>query len=204
MTMSMIGPWGRIEGLLDMPASEPKAAVVLVGPRPGEGTMRSRVAFEAARGFRRVGAATLRFNFAGVGLTSAPPDGPSGERACSIALNELAARFPGRPLWTAGYGFGAGVAATAARSDERVTAWLGIAPLAGEFTFESVLPERAAKFIIHGELDERITLKTVHRLYAQFNEPRELIVIDGANHTFDGRASQVADAVADLYGDLDA
>ncbi|MEZ5285984.1 MAG: hypothetical protein R2712_14480 [Vicinamibacterales bacterium] len=32
-------------------------------------------------------------------------------------------------------------------------------------------------------------------------EPRELVVIDGTDHVFEGHASEVADAIEDLLGD---
>jgi alpha/beta superfamily hydrolase len=32
-------------------------------------------------------------------------------------------------------------------------------------------------------------------------EPKELVIIDGANHVFDGQASEVAEAIEDLLGD---
>ena len=37
--------------------------------------------------------------------------------------------------------------------------------------------------------------------YAQATEPKELVVIDGADHLFDGKVSEVGDAVEELFGD---
>ena len=37
--------------------------------------------------------------------------------------------------------------------------------------------------------------------YARAAEPKELIVIDAADHLFDGKASQVVGAIEDLLGD---
>ncbi len=41
-------------------------------------------------------------------------------------------------------------------------------------------------------------LKNVLRFYARLPEPKELVVIDAADHLFDGKASEVGDAVEDL------
>ena len=39
--------------------------------------------------------------------------------------------------------------------------------------------------------------------YAKLKEPRELVVIDGANHLFEGRTEEVGEALADLLGDYE-
>jgi len=41
----------------------------------------------------------------------------------------------------------------------------------------------------------------VRELYARAAEPKELVVIDAADHVFDGRVGEVADAIEDLLGD---
>ena len=58
------------------------------------------------------------------------------------------------------------------------------------------------KFVIHGEMDELISLKLVRQFYAQLKDPKELVEIDSANHLFDGQASEVGDALRDLLADF--
>ena len=58
-------------------------------------------------------------------------------------------------------------------------------------------------FLIHGEEDEVASVKLVRRLYGELSEPKELVVIEGADHVFDGMTSLVADAVEDLLGDFE-
>ena len=48
-------------------------------------------------------------------------------------------------------------------------------------------------FIIHGECDELIPLKEIRKFYGQLPEPKELVVIDGADHLFDGKVTEVGD-----------
>jgi fermentation-respiration switch protein FrsA (DUF1100 family) len=57
------------------------------------------------------------------------------------------------------------------------------------------------KFFIHGERDEICALPLMRAFYAQAADPKELVVIDAADHLFDGRVSEVADAVEDLLTD---
>jgi hypothetical protein len=42
----------------------------------------------------------------------------------------------------------------------------------------------------------------VREFYAQLAEPKELVVIDRANHLFDGQAGEVGDALEDLLEDF--
>ncbi|MBI3050760.1 MAG: alpha/beta hydrolase [Acidobacteria bacterium] len=66
----------------------------------------------------------------------------------------------------------------------------------------SVKMSRKPKFIIHGERDELVSLRIVRHFYAQLHEPKELVEIDRANHLFEGQASEVGDALADLLEDF--
>ena len=221
------GPEGLLEALLDDPRSlcttasppstapgsgpgvgaaapvgPPTAAVVLAHPHPQYGgTMHTKVVFQAAKAFCRLGCAVLRFNFRGVGVSGGEYSGGEGEIAdYRAALDFMAARFPGVPLWAAGVSFGSWVAMTAGAGDARVTALVGVALPASMYDFSAVKASAKPKFFIHGEHDEICPLRGVWELYGQAVEPKELVVIDGADHLFDGHVSEVADAIADLLG----
>ena len=43
--------------------------------------------------------------------------------------------------------------------------------------------------------------KEMREFYARCGEPKELVVIDAADHLFDGKVSEVADAIDDLLSD---
>jgi alpha/beta superfamily hydrolase len=166
--------------------------------------MRSRVIHEAARGFTRVGAATLRFNFRGVGLSAGAFDSGVGETAdFRAAVDEMAARYPNLRLWAAGYSFGAWIATTVCATDERIKALVAIAPLVDRHDYSSIVASPKPKFFIHGERDQFCSPQTLRRFYAQMAEPRELVIIDAADHVFDGKASEVGDAIADLLTDFE-
>jgi alpha/beta superfamily hydrolase len=180
----------------------PTAAVVVAHPHPQYGgTMHTKVVFQAAKAFCRLGCAVLRFNFRGVGVSAGAFSGGEGElddyRAC---LDFMAARFPGVPLWAAGVSFGSWVAMTAGARDDRVTTLVGIAVPSKLYDFSAVSTSAKPKFFIHGEHDELCPLRGVRELYGRSSEPKELAVIDGADHLFDGHVSEVADAITDLLG----
>jgi alpha/beta superfamily hydrolase len=84
-----------------------------------------------------------------------------------------------------------------------VTTLIGIAPPLSRYDFSAVQRSTKAKFFIQGEFDEICPLKTLKEFYARAEEPKELVVIDAADHLFDGKVSQVAEALEDLLGDYD-
>ena len=57
------------------------------------------------------------------------------------------------------------------------------------------------KFFIQGERDELCPLKNMQEFYGRAHDPKELVVIDGADHLFDGKVLEVGDAIEDLFGD---
>jgi alpha/beta superfamily hydrolase len=224
MIQHIPGPAGILEALVDDPRSlcttagppsrapesetgsgaarveTPTAAVVLAHPHPQYGgTMHTKVVFQAAKAFCRLGCAVLRFNFRGVGVSDGEYSGGEGELADFRAgLDFMAARFPGVPLWAAGVSFGSWVAMTAGVEDARVTTLVGIAVPAALYDFSAVRASSTPKFFIHGEHDGICPLRAVWDLYGKSSEPKELVVVDGADHLFDGHVSEVADAIADL------
>jgi uncharacterized protein len=198
------GPEGPLEALLDAPAASARAAAVFAHPHPlFGGTMHTRLVFQGAKALARIGVAVLRFNSRGVGRSAGTFDNGAGERDdCRAALDFVAAEYPGLPLWTAGFSFGAWVAMTVGADDPRVRVLLGIAPLVNRHDFGSVKTSTTPKFLIHGERDEVVPLKEVRRFYSELAEPKELVVIDAADHLFDGKTSEVGDAIEDLLGDF--
>ena len=81
-----------------------------------------------------------------------------------------------------------------------MTTLVGIAPQTG-YDLSAVTVSTKPKFLIHGELDELIPLQKMWHFYGQLEEPKELVVIDAANHLFDGHVGEVGDAIEDLLGD---
>jgi fermentation-respiration switch protein FrsA (DUF1100 family) len=71
------------------------------------------------------------------------------------------------------------------------------------YDYSSVVSAGKPTFLIHGERDELIPLKETRKFYAQLAEPKELVVIDGADHLFDGKVTEVGDAIEDLLQDFD-
>lgn len=198
------GPAGPLEAVIDAPEGEPRAAAVFAHPLPTHGgTMHTKAVFQSAKALARIGVATLRFNFRGVGRSAGAFDGGPGEKEDYRAgLDFMEGRYPGLPLWGAGFSFGSWIALTVGAGDPRVRVLLGIGVPVDRYDFANVKQSDKPTFIIHGEEDELISIKAVRRFYSELNEPKELVVIEGADHLFDGKTAEVGDAVADLLGDF--
>ena len=196
------GPAGRLEAILDEPPSV-RAAVVLGHPHPQYGgTMHTKVVYQGAKAFSRTGCAVLRFNYRGVGTSEGAWDEGRGETEdFRAALDFMHARHPGIPLWTAGMSFGSWIALTVGAEDTRVSTLVGIAPPLAHYDFERVRASEKPKFFIQGERDEICPLKDMYAFYARCADPKELVVIDAADHLFDGKVSEVGEAIEDLLGD---
>ena len=197
------GPLGPLEALLDQPAGEPRAAAVFGHPHPLHGgTMHTKAVYQSAKALARIGVAVLRFNFRGVGRSAGTFDGGPGEMEdYRSALDYMADRFSGRQLWACGFSFGSWIAWNVGLDDDRVRLLLGIGLPVDRFDFSPVKASDKAKFLIHGELDELISIKQIRKFYSELREPKELAVIDGANHLFDGKTPEVGETVEDLLKD---
>ena len=205
MLREIAGPAGRLEALLEEQpdAAAIRAAVVLAHPHPQYGgTMHTKVVYQAAKALGRIGCAVLRFNFRGVALSEGRYDEGIGEAAdFQAALDFMHQRYPQAHLWSAGFSFGAWIALTTGAADARVSTLVGIAPPLSRYDFEAVRASHKPKFFIQGEFDELCPLKDMQQFYARAEEPKELVVIDSADHLFDGKTAEVGDAVEDLLGD---
>jgi uncharacterized protein len=203
------GPAGLLEAVLDAPSGAPKAAVVFAHPHPQYGgTMHTKAVYQGAKGLSRIGCAVLRFNFRGVGASEGAFDtGPGEMQDFVAALDYMTAKYPGVPLWAAGFSFGSWVALEVGASDERVSVLIGIAPpvvtsVSGmNYTFPNTLESTKPKFFVQGEADEVCPLEGMWSFYGKLLEPKELVVIDGADHLFDGKTAEVGEALEDLLGD---
>jgi uncharacterized protein len=214
--LEIAGPAGTLEALLDEPATpgtidgggrsvvaRVRAAVVFAHPHTEYGgTMHTKVVYQAAKALSRIGCAVLRFNFRGAGASAGRfSNGPGEREDFRAALDFMDERYPDAPMWAGGMSFGSYVALTVGAEDPRVTTLIGIALPVSRYDYTAVAESTTAKFFIHGEFDQLSPLKEMREFYARCAEPKDLVVIDAADHLFEGKVSQVAEAIEDLLGD---
>ena len=202
----MTGPAGLLEARLDLPDGAARAIAVCGHPHPLHGgTMHTKALYQTAKALTRVGVAAVRFNFRGVGASAGTFDaGPGEQDDFRAALTFAEHRFPGLPLWAAGMSFGSWIALSVGADDPRVSLLLGVAPPVDRYDFSALAACTKPKFFVHGEDDELIAAADIRRFYAPLLEPKELVLIEDANHLFEGKTSLVGDAVEGLLADWKA
>lgn len=185
------GPDGKIEVFVE--PREAAAGIALIAhPHPlFGGTADNKVVTTLARAFRDLGCHTLRPNFRGVGASEGEHDRGHAETDDLLAVHDYAvARFgPERPVFLAGFSFGAYVttrlakrlveAGTPARRLVLVGTAAGFIDGDRHYATEAVAPDT---IVIHGAEDTTVPLANA----LAWAEPLELpvAVIPGADHFF--------------------
>jgi alpha/beta superfamily hydrolase len=179
---------------------------VFAHPHPQQGgTMHTKAVYQGAKGLARAGCVVLRFNFRGVGTSAGTfGDGLGEMDDFRAAVEFLAGQYPELPLWAAGFSFGAWVALEAGAQDPRISALIGIAPPVTSYAFQHVLTAAKPVFLVQGSLDEVCPTRALRAFYARLEEPKEIAIVDGASHLFDGRTQEVGETLEDLLADFQA
>ena len=192
------GPVGELEGLHEFVADvAPRAFAVVCHPHPLDGgTMHNKVVFRTAEAFQQAGFATLRFNFRGVGESTGSYDQGRGEQDDAVAAIDFAAALePGAPIALAGFSFGAGVCLDVGPRDPRVGLLWAIAPGVGRRDFSHLAFSDKPKGVVQGTADELCSLADLEAAWPTWAEPKELYLVEGARHLFDGRLREVQQAL---------
>ena len=167
--------------------------------------MHTKAVYQGSKGLVRAGCAVLRFNFRGVGRSDGSFTGGPGEREdFTAALDYMAAKYPGLPLWAAGFSFGSWIALETGAADDRVKALIGIAPPVTRegYDFSNTQRSTKPKFFVQGESDDICPIQDMWKFYGALPEPKELVVVDAADHLFDGHTAEVGEALEDLLSDF--
>lgn len=183
------GPAGRLEALLIRPTVPPIGAAVVCHAHPVQGgMMHFKVVFRAAKALQHHGVAALRFNFRGVGLSEGRHDEGRGEQQdVQAALDDLERRFPGLPLLVGGFSFGSAMALATAARDARVRAAFALGFPITHVPDKGYLASLGVpRLFVQGERDEFGPRAAIESLVAALPEPKELHVIPGSDHFFNG------------------
>ena len=200
------GPAGRLEALLNAGASNATHAAVVCHPHPPfGGTLHNKVVFHTMKALNSFGFPVLRFNFRGTGLSEGEHDYGKGEiEDVRTALDWLDAEYH-LPLIFAGFSFGAAIGMHAACADSRVQGVIGVgvpvAPVAAEkedprvYSFEFLHNCSQPKLFVSGARDQFGPKSKLEALAAAVPEPKKLVIIEGADHFFEGRLRELRDAI---------
>lgn len=197
-TLTLPGPAGALELIVEAAEAAPRPIVAIVcHPLPTEGgTMHNKVVTMTARALRESGAATVRFNFRGVGASEGEFD--QGEGECddlrAVAAWVRATR-PDAQLWLAGFSFGAYVSLRMA-DELQPKLLISIAPPAGRWDFDRIAPPSGYPWlVIQGEADEIVDPDAVFAWIESLRQPPELVRMPDTGHFFHRRLIDLRGAI---------
>jgi alpha/beta superfamily hydrolase len=196
------GPAGRIEAILKEPDAPVDRAAIVCHPHPlFGGTMHNKVVYRIARSFQDLGFAVLRFNFRGVGLSQGTHDEGRGEEDDLLAaMTFMERKFPGAKLWLAGFSFGSAVMMRVGCKDDRPVGLVAAGFPVSKYEFQDLAVCRKPKLFVQGSLDEFGPVDQLRKLVSGLPEPKQLMIIEGADHFFEGHLAELAEAVSRFIG----
>ena len=197
---------GTLEGILKPEEEQSRPAYVglvcHLHPLYG-GTMHNKVVFHIARILQEQNIPALRFNFRGVGHSSGVYDEGRGELDDTrFALEFLSRRYPGIPAIIAGFSFGSWVGLRVGAMDDRVQALIGLGTPARMFADNTLQDCHKPKLFIHGTEDEQAPYALTQAWFEYVPAPKRLVTIEGADHFFKDRLTEVRDLIVDFVQSL--
>jgi alpha/beta superfamily hydrolase len=195
------GPSGRLEALLNMGANDATHAALVCHPHPlFGGTLHNKVVFHTMKALNSFGFPVLRFNFRGTGLSQGEHHHGIGEQDdVRTALDWLDREFH-LPMIFAGFSFGAAVGLGPACADARVQSAIGVGiPVAAiddrSYDFSFLAGCHKPKLFVSGARDQFGPRPALENLINSLPEPRKLVIIEGADHFFEGRLKELRDSI---------
>jgi uncharacterized protein len=191
--LTLLGPAGALECVLDFPADAWRGVVVVCHPNPlFGGTLDNKVVQTLVRAFVALGYKTVRFNFRGVGASEGVCGEGLGEVADALAVVH-AQRDASLPLILAGFSFGAYVAAEVAASLGALALAQRLLLVAPSTQKQTVPAVPADTLVVHGELDDVVPLSST----LNWARPQGLpvVVVPGAGHFFHGQLTLLKNLV---------
>jgi uncharacterized protein len=210
--LAIAGPAGPLQALIETPQTERGEALsapafaVVCHPHPlFGGTLDNKVVYTVARAFEQLGAPAIRFNFRGVAASAGSYDEGRGESEDALAIIRFGRqRWPGVPLWLAGFSFGGAVAAriaAAAKPERLVLVAPGITRLErADFDAARAAQPECPWLIVQGDADDVVPPAAVLD-WAAGRQPLPGVpaptvsVLPGAGHFFHGRINELREAV---------
>jgi uncharacterized protein len=196
------GPAGKLEALLNVGEENASYAAMVCHPHPlYGGTMHNKVVFNAMKALSSFGFPVLRFNFRGTGLSEGKHDEGRGEaddvRAAIEWLNEAF----GLPIIFAGFSFGAATGMRSACPDDRVAGLISLGiPVAAEgrsYGYSFLAQCRKPKLFVSGSRDQYGPVAKIEQVVSMAAEPKKLVLVEGADHFFEGKIPIMRSAVED-------
>ena len=203
-SVEIAGPAGRLEGLLNPGEPGARFAALVCHPHPaGGGNLHNKVVYHAMKALNDpawgLGFPVLRFNFRSVGRSQGAHDGQAEAGDVLAALDWLENEYK-LPVVAAGFSFGAVMAAAACCGQAQIhaLALLGL-PTHAEgrnYTYPMLSTCTIPKLFLSGDCDQYAPAAQLAQLAASAADPRQLVLLPGADHFFSGQLEPMQHTLA--------
>ncbi len=191
------GPSGKLEVILSRSETHKPIIAVVCHPHPlHEGTMHNKVVTTLSRAFEQLGAATVRFNYRGVGQSDGDYGDMLGESEdLQAVIAWVQQQFPDYVLWLAGFSFGAFIAANVANQRDDVTQLVTVAPAVNHADFDVLTAVKCPWLIIQGDQDEVVPFEQVKAFAENPPVPVMFIAMPDVTHFFHGKLIELRETI---------
>ncbi|HYA35393.1 MAG TPA: CocE/NonD family hydrolase [Candidatus Binataceae bacterium] len=193
-----------LEGMYAPGKSTGARAAVVCHPHPlYGGSMHNNVVEAALEALWKLGFATLRFNFRGVGRSGGDHTGGAGEVEDAKAAMAFMLAQPGvagQGALMAGYSFGAAIAMRAGAEIAQVDTIAAIALPVGMESFDASACANKRIILVAGDSDPYCPSSEIARLAQSIGARAKLTIIEGADHFFGGSEEDVTSALVEMIG----
>ena len=191
------GPAGELEGIFSYVSRKVTHLAFLCHPHPlYGGTMHNKVVYSMAMALNQIGYATVRFNFRGVGRSSGTFNHGIGEqRDLESVIDHFDQLHPDAIKIVGGFSFGAKVGLMVGSRDERIGGLIAVGVTVDIADFSFLNEYEKPKLIIQGNQDQYGQVNTLEDWFQKLQEPKKMDVIDGAVHLFDGKLTELRNAI---------
>ena len=197
------GNAGRLEAVYQPGQNEESPIVLILHPNPQlGGTMNNKVVYTLFQAFVKMGFATLRFNFRGVGKSQGIFDGdPESELSDTlVVLDWLKNLHPhASNVWVAGYSYGALVGLSVLMRRPDITGFVAVSPPADSCDLAYLTPCPASGVIIQGDKDTIVNEPSVAAMAERLNQSKKVqvdyIQIKQADHLYTNKLKPLYEAL---------
>ncbi len=196
-----------LEGILGLPdGPDPFPAVIFCHPHPlYGGDMNNNVVDSLSDTLVRASFISFRFNFRGVGQSEGEFSQGIGEQedvSAAIRFVSSVRAVDATRVGLVGYSAGTAFSLKTGTKDNIVKALAVVSPPLAMFDFHTLENCFKPKFLISGSKDDFTTGQQFLQFCQKLPEPKECIMIDGADHFWWGYEADLADKVVSFFTEI--
>ena len=179
------------------------SAVIICHPHPQfGGNFSNNVVIGVHHKFISNDISSLRFNFRAVGRSTGTHTSGRGEltdvKACiDFLINDKNIER----VFICGYSYGAAIGCSAVNYSEKIVGYAAISlpwDLLGP-KYKKLSQSNKPKLFIQGDRDDVAHFSNFENHYSSYENPKEFVIIKGADHFYRGYEEQIASDVLDFY-----